>query len=256
VSSAASPLRVVFFGDSLTEGTHGASYLAALQGLIAEAPELSAVRLINAGAGGDTVENLRRRVARDVAPHDPDWVVVFIGTNDCTTWLVNGGLLRRLAFRRTRRYFAQEKGVTTAITPQRYEAGLRTLVAEIRGQTRAHIALCAPPPVGVEPYALRWRLMSRYDEAVRRVAHETGCDLIDLHARWTAAARALPRRTLHQRWRVVMGELRGDGGADIETLARVRGYILTFDGVHFSARGAALAAEVIRDWLSQAVDSR
>jgi hypothetical protein len=98
--------------------------------------------------------------------------------------------------------------------------------------------------------------MSRYAEAVRRVAHETGCDLIDLHARWSAVARALPRRSLAARWRGLMGELRGDGGADIETLARVRGYILTFDGVHFSARGAALAAEVMRDWLSQAVDSR
>jgi lysophospholipase L1-like esterase len=253
VGSGASPLRVVFFGDSLTEGIHGASYLAALQDLIAEAPEHSPVRVINAGIGGDTVENLRRRLATDVAPHDPDWVVVFIGTNDCTTWLVNGGILRRSIFRNSRRYFAQEKGVTEAITPERYEAGLRALVTALRQQTRAHIALCAPPPVGIEPYALRWRLMSRYADAVRRVAAETDCDLIDLHARWSAVTRALPRRSLTQRWRGLMGKLRGDGGADIEALARERGYMLTFDGVHFSARGAMLAAEVMRDWLATTV---
>jgi lysophospholipase L1-like esterase len=241
--------RVVFFGDSLTEGTHGASYLATLQGMLAEAPELSGVRLINAGLGGDTVENLRRRLATDVTPRDPDWVVVLIGTNDCTTWLANGGVLRRSIFRNSRRYFAQEKGVTKAIDPQRYEAGLRALVAEIRGQTRAHIALCAPPPIGVESHALRWRMLTRYAGAVCRVSDEADCDLIDLHARWSAVARALPRRTLRQRWRGLIGALRGDGGADIETLARERGYILTFDGVHFSARGAALAAEVMRDWL-------
>jgi lysophospholipase L1-like esterase len=91
--------------------------------------------------------------------------------------------------------------------------------------------------------------MSRYADAVRRVAAATDCDLIDLHARWGAVARALPRRSLTQRWHGLMGKLRGDGSADIETLARERGYILTFDGVHFSARGASLAARVMRDWL-------
>jgi lysophospholipase L1-like esterase len=221
--------------------------------LIAEAPELSGVQLINAGVGGDTVVNLQRRLTMDVAPHDPGWVVVFIGTNDCTTWLVNGGILPRSILRGSRRYFAQQKGVTAAITPQRYEAGLRALVAALRQQTRAHIALCAPPPVGIEPYALRWRLMGRYADATRRVADETDCDLIDLHARWSAVARALPRRSVRQRWRAVMGELRGDGGADIEAQARERGYILTCDGVHFSARGAALAAGVMRDWLATIV---
>jgi lysophospholipase L1-like esterase len=232
---------------------HGASYLAALRGLLTEAQELSAVRLINAGIGGDTVENLLRRVATDVAPHDPAWVAVFIGTNDCTTALASHDPMRRLIFRNSRRYFAQKKGVAEVISPQRYEAGLRALIAEIWGQTHARIALCAPPPVGMEPYALRWRLMMRYADAVRHVAHETGCDLIDLHARWSAVARALPRRSLAARWRGLIGELRGDGDADIETLARERGYILTFDGVHFSSRGAALAAEVMRDWLATIV---
>jgi hypothetical protein len=40
---------MVFFGDSLTEGTHGASYLAALRRMLDEAPSLPAIDLINAG---------------------------------------------------------------------------------------------------------------------------------------------------------------------------------------------------------------
>ena len=95
--------------------------------------------------------------------------------------------------------------------------------------------------------------MTRYARAIRRVAGEMDCDLIDLHARWSTVARDLPRRTLRQRWRALLGALRGDGDADIETLARERGYILTFDGVHFSARGATLAAKVMRDWLAAAI---
>jgi len=249
VSLDARSLRVVFFGDSLTQGTHGASYLAVLRSMLAQAPELSGVEPINAGLGGDTVENLPRRLAAHVAVRDPNWVVVLIGANDCTTWLIRRGLWRPLVFWRTRRYFAHEKGISGAITPERFEAGLRALVTEIRSQTEARIALCTPPPQGVEPCAPRWRLMARYAEAIRHAAVEMDCDLIDLHARWSAVARDLPRRTLRQRWRTLLGALRGDGSADSETLARERGYILTFDGVHFSARGAALAAEVMRDWL-------
>jgi lysophospholipase L1-like esterase len=253
VSSEASDLaslRIVFFGDSLTEGTHGASYLAVLRSILAQAPALSHVELVNAGVGGDTVENLRLRLSRDVTLRDPNWVVVLIGANDCTTWLIHRGLWRPMVFWRTRRYFAREKGVSGAVTPRRFEAGLRTLVTEIRSQTLAHIALGTPPPQGVESHSARWRLMARYAEAIRRVAAEMDCDLIDLYARWSAVARDVPRRTLRQRWRALRGALRGDGAADIETLARERGYILTFDGVHFSARGAALAADVMRDWLA------
>jgi lysophospholipase L1-like esterase len=241
-------LRVVFFGDSLTEGTHGASYLAVLRSMLKQTPTLAHVELINAGIGGDTVENLRRRLATDVTVRDPGWVVVLIGANDCTTWLIRRGFWRHIVFWRTRRYFAREKGVSGAITPQRFESGLHALVADLRAQTHARIALCTPPPQGVEPRAPRWRLMARYAEAVRRVAVEMDCGLIDLHARWSAAARVLPRRTLRQR--ALLGALRGDGAADIETLACERGYILTFDGVHFSARGAMLAADVMRDWLA------
>ena len=118
--------------------------------------------------------------------------------------------------------------------------------------TRANRALYAPPQ-GVEPRSPRWRLIARYAEIVRRLAVEMDCDLIDLHARWSAVARDLPHRTLRQRWRAFLGALRGDGDPDIETLARERGYILTFDGVHFSARGAALVAKVMRDWLAAGV---
>jgi lysophospholipase L1-like esterase len=243
-------LRVVFVGDSLTEGTHGASYLAVLQTMVARTTALSDIELINVGVGGDTVENLRRRLATDIAPHDPNWVVVLIGANDCTTWLIRRGLWRPIVFWRTRRYFAHEKGVSGAIITQRFEAGLRALVTEMRSQTRARIALCTPPPQGVEPRSPRWRLMTRYAGAIRRVAVEMDCDLIDLHARWSVVARDVPRRSLRQRWQALLGALRGDGASDIETLARERGYVLTFDGVHFSARGAALAAEVMRDWLT------
>jgi hypothetical protein len=61
-------MRIVFLGDSLTEGVDGASYLRVLRGQVADDPRLHSVTLINAGRGGDTVFNVARRVARDVVP--------------------------------------------------------------------------------------------------------------------------------------------------------------------------------------------
>ncbi len=44
-------MRIVFLGDSLTEGVDGASYLRALNERIASDPQLRGATLINAGRG-------------------------------------------------------------------------------------------------------------------------------------------------------------------------------------------------------------
>ncbi|WP_368499572.1 SGNH/GDSL hydrolase family protein [Herbiconiux sp. A18JL235] len=58
----------VFIGDSLTEGGSWQEWF----------PDIEA---INLGVGGDTTEGLIERLG-EVAEHDPDTVVLLIGTND------------------------------------------------------------------------------------------------------------------------------------------------------------------------------
>ena len=137
MSSDASPPRVVFLGDSLTEGTHGASYLAVLRSMLAQTPALSDVELINAGVGGDTVENLLRRVATDVTSHDPNWVVVLIGANDCTTWLIRRGLWRPIVFWRTRRSLpARRASLARSLHSASSLACVRSSPISVREHTR------------------------------------------------------------------------------------------------------------------------
>src|SRR5258706_5311830 len=113
-------MRVVFFGDSLTEGTNGASYLRVLAERVRAEQALGAVELVNAGVGGDTVVNLLRRMERAVVAQAPDWVVVFIGCNDCITWQVRRSLLP--AGIASRRYFPRHKDVRKAPSPARFRA--------------------------------------------------------------------------------------------------------------------------------------
>lgn len=68
-------MRVAFLGDSLTEGWPGASYLAALSGL------LPGDELVNLGRAGDTVAAvLARLTATGLEP--ADLAVIWAGVND------------------------------------------------------------------------------------------------------------------------------------------------------------------------------
>jgi lysophospholipase L1-like esterase len=216
-------MRVVFLGDSLTEGVDGASYLRALGALVDSDPQRGGVTLINAGRGGDTILNLARRVAHDVVPHAPDWVVVFVGVNDCRTWYVRRSFPTRANLGSVY-YFLRRKGIWRAVTPQRYDDGLRALIDTLRAQTSARIALCTPATASEALDARAEQMLDCYAARVREVAQERDCALIDIRAAFQAA--------MTQR-----------------AYSPAKGYRLTCDGVHLSDAGADLVAGIFRDWL-------
>lgn len=236
---------IVFFGDSLTEGLDGFSYLALLTDRAARDQALRDAQLINAGVGGDTVVNLARRVAQDVVPHQPDWVVVFIGVNDHRTWQVRHTLPTRATLH-SWRYFRTQKQVHGGISPRQFADGLRAVVDQLSLRTSAHVALCTPATAGESLTTYAWRLLDRYAEAVRSVASERGCPLIDLHAVFAAELAQLPPRSLQQRVQANFVH-----GEDVEMLAAARGYKLTYDGIHFTRRGASLVANAMYPWLRE-----
>lgn len=212
-------MRIVFLGDSLTEGVDGASYLRVLRERIAADQRLRDMSLINAGRGGDTILNLAHRVSRDVVVHNPDWVVIFVGVNDCRTWYVRRSL-PRWEHLTSGYYFLRRKGIWRAVTPQRFERGLRALVDDLRAQTPARIALCTPASASEARDARAERMLDAYAERVRTVARERVCALIDVREAFVAA-----QTPSHS------------------------GYRLTCDGVHLSDAGAALVAGIFYDWL-------
>jgi lysophospholipase L1-like esterase len=57
-------------------------YCALLGALIAGAYPERAIRVINAGVGGNKVGDMVARLERDVLVHRPDWVTLSVGIND------------------------------------------------------------------------------------------------------------------------------------------------------------------------------
>lgn len=246
-------MRVLFLGDSLTEGVDGIAYLDVVRERLDAAragdARLGEIELISAGVGGDTVVNLTRRLATDVAPRQPDWVVIQVGVNDCGTLLLRRSLPTRSTVHGYR-YFAGYKGIREAITPARFAEGMRVLVDAIRARTQARVAICSAAVIGESRRGQAWRLLDRYVDAARYIADERDCHLIDVHAAFERAMAALPKCTLAA-WPVGFWWRHRPvpQGADYETLARLRGYTLVYDARHLTRRGAEVMAEPIVDWL-------
>ncbi len=248
-------MRIVFLGDSLTEGVDGASYLRVLDERAGADSRLRSVELINAGVGGDTAEHMLARIERDMVARQPDAVLVLAGNNDCQTLLLRYRPLT-LAKLRSRYYFLRYKGVLRAVTPDRYAAALRAIVATIRARTSARIALCTPPTIGEDPSSREWQTLDRYAAATRKVAAECGTDLLDLRAAFTRELEGLPPAPATGR-RGVANERRAREviTQGIEAQAQARGLRLTYDSLHPTARGAALMADLIWPWLVEVAAS-
>lgn len=69
-------MRIIFYGDSLTEGKPGISFFQNLQ------PLLEDHELINYGKGGDTVISLYQRMIKDDPAVPSDLAFLWVGTND------------------------------------------------------------------------------------------------------------------------------------------------------------------------------
>lgn len=223
---------LVCFGDSITQGTIGASYVDILRRELAPR-----VRVVNAGVDGDTTVNLLRRVARDVAPHQPDLVTVLVGLNDIGA--AYGELVQRA-------YYRHVKRTPLDLTPRRYIAAYRRLIAELRARTAAAIALCTLTTIGEDPGEPIQHVVDAYSTVVRALALQEGLALIDLRARFCAAIAADPRPG--QPYRIWQAPLDGTAvrmGASYAALTERRGFRLLCDGVHLAGAGAELVAETM-----------
>ena len=96
-------MRIVCFGDSLTWGEYGGSYVDELARLL---PQHT---FVNAGVGGDMVVNLLRRLDEDVIAQTPDAAFVMVGGNDAVAY----------TYPATRPYYTQVKKIPNGfITPR------------------------------------------------------------------------------------------------------------------------------------------
>jgi len=158
--SATGKIRMVFFGDSITEvGVKPNGYVTLVRDSLRNRSDADRYEVIGAGISGNRVPDLLARLDRDVIERKPTLVVIYIGINDVWHWaLFNKG------------------------TPKdQFQSGLLTLIREINS-AGGKVILCTPSVVGEKrngsnPLDAQ---LDAYAAISRSVAAETGTRLLDL----------------------------------------------------------------------------
>jgi lysophospholipase L1-like esterase len=153
--------RIVFLGDSITQGGVGANGYVTLikKALQKKHPELG-ITIIGAGISGNKVPDLQRRVDRDVIAKKPTLVFIYIGIND--VW--HG-----------------ENDPKRGTSKEKFEAGLKEVIGKIT-KAGGRVILCTPSVIGEKNDGSNKndKKLEEYAAISRRVAKELKIPLCDL----------------------------------------------------------------------------
>lgn len=222
-------MKIVFFGDSITQGSYGASYVDKVAAM------MRGHHFINEGINGDTSLNLFRRVDQYVIAHHPDAAFIMVGINDAISH----------AEPATRPYYRLIKGVRNGqVSPIAFRENVRTVLMKlIVANIQVWVAL---PPIEYRP-ALVNALREMNDYAAE-VCAELKVPMLDLMALLTPAQ--IPDRPpLHVfSLRSIQITL---SGSDYDRFRAEGNYTYSFDGIHLADTGAQQIADAVVPFLRQ-----
>jgi lysophospholipase L1-like esterase len=224
-------VKIVCFGDSLTEIGYGGCYFKELVKLMPEH------ELINAGVGGNTVINLLRRVDEDVLSHQPDAVFIMVGGNDAISF----------SQPKTRAYYRQKQEIPDGVvTPEQFEMAYRELLTKIQlANVLVWIGLepCEYNPAAVEAFR-------DYNERIKNIARSFNLPVLDL-------MEAFPPRDVPDRpplgvdYILTIGAREKRGWTAYEEAQKEGGYQFTFDGLHLTPETAKKVAEQVAEFIKE-----
>ncbi|MGC9400423.1 MAG: SGNH/GDSL hydrolase family protein [Anaerolineae bacterium] len=222
-------MRIVFVGDSLTEGIPGCSYVKLLQQRL---PEHT---LVNLGEGNDTVISLHHRITHLVLEGSFDLAFLWVGVND---------VLRRFSswtFRASDVILRDPHAMHPGEFVAYYDATLDYLKAYAR-----RIVAVSPLLKGEAPGNPWNRQLAAYAEDIRALtSDDPDIDYLDLrtpilhYLEGRSVSNYLPPNAL----RVLFDALWLRTEKQIDARSRQRGLQVTLDGVHLNSTGARLVAD-------------
>ena len=172
-------VTIVGFGDSITlacRQPEDKRWLNVFGDMLEQRFPDRSFRTINAGAGGNTSREGLARLATDVLPHSPDWVLVQFGGNDATT------------------------DAKRHVSCEEFRANLQAIKSRVQEATDARIAVLTFPPViddwhgwGHDEFYRQWGgcdgCIEEYRKIARDFARQESLPLVDLNRAIREAAR-------------------------------------------------------------------
>ena len=155
------PKRVIFFGDSITElGVADGGYIKQLSELLEKKGLSGQFELIGAGVSGNQINDLYRRLQKDVISREPDLVIIYIGIND--VW---------------------QKEVGTGTDEGEFKTLYESLITKIQA-SGAEVVLCTPTVIGERKGGINQLdgELDHYADIIRQLAKDHKTRLVDLRS--------------------------------------------------------------------------
>jgi len=227
---------IACFGDSITEGRPGVSYLRYLQ----------TGRFLNHGLGGDTVAGLTKRLEDFQKTNTCDGLVIEVGTNDIILPVLQGFSLK---WDREIRNLI-ERGSVPAPDALDFRSAYEKLIALAAGENTTVINI---PLLGERPESELNRKADEYNLIIQEICSRHGIRMVDFNRWQKGIVKNLPARSAYfiseEHPKILMDTFLTRSPGLSDWLSRRRKLALTIDGVHLNTVGAKGLAKMIRSAL-------
>ncbi|MEM4258883.1 MAG: SGNH/GDSL hydrolase family protein [Candidatus Thermoplasmatota archaeon] len=221
---------MAFFGDSLTKGTLGASFLKIL------AQKLPDDTLLNFGKNGDTIHGLYKRIKRLPPTIKPDLGCIWIGTNDILTHISSG---YNLSTKPSKKPWQDNHDA--------YQKDYQNLLDDLTKRIPAIITL--PPILIGEDVNNLWNqeldalayMIETLSKQYPTVTYFNLRDVFIKELMQKKSSRYL-RPTIPA---VLFDKIACTTAQNMDVYAQKRGLFFTIDGVHLNTKGAHIVADAI-----------
>ncbi|MBN2224867.1 MAG: SGNH/GDSL hydrolase family protein [Deltaproteobacteria bacterium] len=231
---------LVCVGDSITHGRVSENYVDMLSADLGK----KGFYVVNAGINGELAYNVLMRIDPIIAC-DPDYVTIFIGTNDA-----HGALTTEQGEK-----IVKEMKLPQMPTDQWYRENLTQVVKKLKESTHADIALLSIPPIGENPADAAFGQSERYNAIIRDVAEKERVSYLGLFEAMAAYLanhpHAAPPYTQGAfEWAMYSGFARHFLlGASFADVSRKNGFLLETDYLHLNETGARMVADLVEGFV-------
>lgn len=154
------PLRVIFFGDSITQaGVGPKGYITMMTETLKTNNQSGQFELMGAGIGGNKVYDLYLRLEDDVLSKKPDVVFIYVGIND--VW--------------------HKSSSGTGTDPDKYVKFYEALIKKMKAQN-IRVILCTPTVIGEknDNSNMQDGDLNQYSKLIRDIATKHSLQVCDL----------------------------------------------------------------------------
>jgi acyl-CoA thioesterase I len=229
---------VVSAGDSVTQGTLSADYVAMLRHRLGA----KGYEFVNAGVNGEQSADLLKRT-RAIIDCKPDVITILIGTNDVKAAIAMAGTSR-------------SAGAPDDL--DQFRRNLEQIATVLQSETNASIALLSIPPFGENLDSTPNRITQRYNKVIEDLSTARHLTYLALYERMSELIRHSEVGGQLPNLVVPLGRPTGKVALrhyflwqSWDQISRVYGFQFHTDGIHLNTSGAEVVANLVQGWLAK-----